>query len=125
MRRGRLRQAGFTLLELLAATALLAIGLVVLANGMGQTSRSHARDEARQRMAQVARSLLVETDLQALRPGSETGLRDGVAWHLRSRLQEQASDIARYQLQLTLRLGDREERFTTLRLRRVAQEGLP
>lgn len=118
---GKRRQDGFTLLEMLAAMVLLALGLTVLMGALGDAARDQVRSEARGSMAQVARSLMAERSLQALQSGTWVGERDGIHWRFECTLRESLPDIVLYHLSLTLRQGLREESFTTLRLQRVAQ----
>lgn len=122
---GMRRQGGFTLLEMLGAIVLLALGLAVLMSALGDAARNQVRGEVRSGMAQVARSLMAERSLQALQPGIQEGEHDGVHWHFECVLRSSLPGIDLYHLALTLRQGPREERFTTLRLQRVAQVAVP
>ncbi|MCV4286462.1 prepilin-type N-terminal cleavage/methylation domain-containing protein [Pseudomonas capsici] len=111
-------QAGFTLLEMLGATALLAIALGILLTGMGQSMQMLAKDEVKNRMGLVARSLMAEVDNIALQPGFTQGQRDHIDWRLDC--VERGSDAGGVQLmhlRLTLRQGSYEEVFNTLRVR--------
>lgn len=119
------RQSGFTLLEMLAAMVLLALGLTVLMSALGDVARDQVQGEARSDMAQIARSLMAERSLQTLQPGTQEGERDGLHWRFECTLRDSLQGIDLYHLALTLRKGAREQRFTTLRLQRVAQENAP
>ncbi|MDH0648599.1 type II secretion system GspH family protein [Pseudomonas sp. GD03858] len=119
------RQRGFTLLELLGATALLAIGSAVLVSGLGDAMRGYVRDEVKTRMALTARSLLDESAEVAVQVGDMRGVSDGIEWHLVSTVQESLPGHVLYHQRLTLRLGDREERFSTLRLQSPGQAAQP
>ncbi|WMD20204.1 hypothetical protein RAS12_26945 [Achromobacter seleniivolatilans] len=72
-------------------------------------------------MAQIARTLMAEQWLQGVQLGRQEGVYDGVQWSMESSLHDQRQGIGLYHLTLTLRQGNREERFTSLRLRRSAQ----
>lgn len=125
MRHGNRRQGGFTLLEMLAAMVLLALGLTVLMSALGDASRDQVRAEARGGMAQVARSLMAELSLKTLQTGAQEGERDGVQWRFECTLRDSLPGIGLYHLALTLRQGQREEHFSTLRLQRFAQAEAP
>lgn len=72
-------------------------------------------------MAQIARTLIAEQWLQGVQLGRQEGVYDGVQWSMESSLRDQRQGIGLYHLTLTLRQANREERFTSLRLRRSAQ----
>jgi general secretion pathway protein I len=115
-------QAGFTLLEMLGATVLLAVALGILLTGMGQAMQMLAKDEVKNRMGQVARSLIAETDNIPLQPGFTQGQRDSIDWRLdctESEVDVQAG-VGVMHLRLTLRQGSYEEVFSTLRAYRIA-----
>lgn len=118
---GARRQGGFTLLEMLASIVLLALGLTVLMGALGDIARDQVRGEARISMAQIARSLMAERSLQRLQPGIQAGERDGFHWRFECTLRDSMPGIGLYHLALTLRQGQREERFSTLRLQPMAQ----
>ncbi|MDR0280524.1 MAG: type II secretion system GspH family protein [Paucimonas sp.] len=122
---GKRRQGGFTLLELLAATVLMALGLAVLMSALGDAMRYQTSAGIRNHLAQVARSMMAERSLQTLQPGSEEGLREGVHWRLECSLRDRSPGIGLYHAVLTLRQGKYEGRFVTLRLQRLAQAGTP
>ncbi|QVL18972.1 type II secretion system protein [Pseudomonas qingdaonensis] len=119
MTRCNRRQGGFTLLEMLAAIVLLALGLTVLMSALRDAARDQLVGETKVGMAQVARSLMAEHSLQILQPGFEAGERDGIHWRFECTLRDSLPGIGLYHLALTLRQGQREERFTTLRLQRA------
>lgn len=119
------RQGGFTLLEMLAAIALLALGLAVLMSALSDTARDQRRGEAKSVMAQAARSLMAERSLHVLQPGIQEGERDGIHWRFDCTLRDSLPGVGLFHLALTLRQGQREERFTTLHLQRMAQVAAP
>lgn len=122
---GKHHQRGFTLIEMLAAMVLLALGLTVLMSALGSVARDQVRGEVRISMAQVARSLMAERSLQALQAGSQEGERDGIYWRLECTLRDSLPGLNLYHLALTLRQGQSKEHFTTLRLQRMAQVDEP
>ncbi|KAF1051122.1 MAG: hypothetical protein GAK43_02545 [Stenotrophomonas maltophilia] len=109
------QQAGFTLLELLAAVVLLAVGFFVVFSALGQTSRSLARDENITRMALLAQSLFAEQDDAQLQPGHWQGEEAGVQWQLNCRQVRISPPVALFELDLALQSQDRREHFKTLR----------
>jgi general secretion pathway protein I len=115
-------QAGFTLLEMLGATALLAIGLGILLSSMSQSMRSVAKDEVKTRMGLVARSLISETSTVPLQPGVTHGERDGIDWRLECSEQRVQAGIRLLHLRLVLRQASAEEVFSTMRIQRADHE---
>jgi general secretion pathway protein I len=122
---GQRRQGGFTLLEMLAAMVVLALGLTVLMSALGDAARDQVRGEARSGMVQVALSLMAERSLQPLQPVTQEGERDGIHWRFECTLRDRLPGIGLYHVALTLRQGQRQERFSTLRLQRVPQVDAP
>jgi prepilin-type N-terminal cleavage/methylation domain-containing protein len=71
------RTAGFTLLEMIASLALLAILVTVMLVAFGQGNRSLVQVRDSDRLGQVARSLLDGLVDQRLRAGETRGVVDG------------------------------------------------
>ncbi|TWI56681.1 general secretion pathway protein I [Pseudomonas duriflava] len=118
-------QQGFTLLELLAAIALLAITFFVVMGGIGQATHALLKDNRATRMALVARSLLDESVHTLLQPGTSNGrLTDGTAWRLDIARVETQSALQLYRLDLTLTVAGHRERFSTLRIQGGADNTL-
>lgn len=119
------RQGGFSLIEMLAATVLLAIALAVLLPIFGQSMRVLGQDELHSRMANVARSLFDETMVQPLRSGITEGERDGLEWRLNCHEVQAESGVVLFELQLSLRSGPHEQQFKTARLQSAGLQALP
>lgn len=77
------RAGGFTLLEVMVATAILAIGLSVVSGGFGMTARSTALAAGYERARQLAETRLA-LFLAARPQRSERieGVDDGLRWRL-------------------------------------------
>jgi general secretion pathway protein I len=115
-------EAGFTLLELLAAVALLAITFFVLMGGIGQATHSLLKDSRATNMALTARSLLDESVHRPLEPSSRQGtLPDGTRWKLDIAKAGPATTSQLYRLDLVLTAGRHQEHFSTLRLQGVSE----
>lgn len=125
------RQAGFTLLEMIGAIAILAISFAVLLQALGTSVNLTQKAGRRTEAALVAQSVL---DSAFVLSAPESGMRqgrskDGFDWQLQTRLwpgaaASQTSDLRLYQLQLTVNWGPRGRRrhahFSTLRVAEVA-----
>ncbi|RRW44390.1 prepilin-type N-terminal cleavage/methylation domain-containing protein [Pseudomonas luteola] len=115
-------EGGFTLLELLAAVALLAVTFFVLMGGIGQATHALLKDSRATQMALTARSLLDDTVHRPLKPGSSQGsLPDGTRWKLDISKAGAATTSQLYRLDLSLTAGRHQERFSTLRLQGVSE----
>jgi general secretion pathway protein I len=91
------RSGGFTLLEMLAALALLAVLLTVTLSTFAQVNRSLGQARDSDRLSQAARSLLDDQRDRRLQPGARSGVMDGdIAW------SERVSAVAATQGQLRL-----------------------
>lgn len=114
-------QSGFTLLEMLGATALLGTALGILLTGMSQSLQMLAKDEVKTRMGLAARSLIAEADSKPLHAGVTQGERENLTWRLdltESDLNDQAG-IRLFHLRLTLRQGTYQEVFSTVRAQSI------
>lgn len=117
----RAAQHGFTLLEMLAALALLAVTFFVLMGGIGQATHALLQDQRATRMALQASSLLDDSLHSALTPRAINGqLPDGTDWHLVISTLGPATNVQLYRIDLTLQAAQHAERFTTLRAQSVA-----
>lgn len=116
MKRAPRSQAGFTLIEMLAATALLAVIFGIVMSSMGQAMQAYARDAVKTRMGLMARSLLVDVSSTALAPGLTNGQENGVDWRLECIAMSTHSGIQLFHLKLTLRHADVVQNFSTLRV---------
>ncbi|NHN68212.1 MULTISPECIES: prepilin-type N-terminal cleavage/methylation domain-containing protein [Pseudomonas] len=121
MRRAYNAQSGFTLIEILAATALLAVALGIFMGSMGQSMQAYKKDELKTRMGLLARSLIVARTPGRLEPGVATGQQNGIDWRLECTVAEAQSDIQLFQLKLILRYSDVIENFSTLRVQSTNQ----
>lgn len=108
-------QRGFTVIEMLAATMLLAIVLSVLLPEFGLFTKHLKQSEIRSRMAVVARSLIDEAVMAGLRSGQTEGVRDDLQWQLECQSQDTENGITLFVLNLTLRGGGQTEEFSTAR----------
>lgn len=117
----RAGQRAFTLLELLAALAVLAVTFFVLMGGIGQATHALLQDQRATRMALQATSLLDDSLHSALRPSTVDGqLPDGTHWRLVISALGAANQVQLYRLDLTLQAARHAERFSTLRAQSVA-----
>ena len=68
---------GMTLLEVLVAVAILAIGVAALGRLLAGSAGVVVTDGAETRAMMLARTLLAEAELRPPEPGHETGVRPG------------------------------------------------
>ncbi|CAG8863360.1 hypothetical protein PS627_00298 [Pseudomonas fluorescens] len=112
------RQRGFTLLEMLAAIALLVVASSILLGAFAQSSRSLVQVEQSDRHSAAARSLMDDLDLGDLTPGQQRGTWHGLAWVLDVALEQAAPGrIELYRLDLSISEGRRTSHYSTLRAR--------
>jgi type II secretion system protein I len=68
---------GMTLLEVVVAVAILAVGVAALERLLAGTAGTVATDRAETRAMMLARALLAEAELRPPEPGHEEGIRAG------------------------------------------------
>ena len=106
-------QAGFTLLEMLAALTLMAVCISVLLVAFGQSARSLAQVAHSDRLTQAALTLLDQEAAGPLSEGTLQGELDGIHWQLTSTRQQPHL----FRLEMNLREGAHQARFSTLQAR--------
>ncbi|NVZ53840.1 prepilin-type N-terminal cleavage/methylation domain-containing protein [Pseudomonas sp. B6002] len=107
------RQAGFTLLEMLAALTLMAVCSSVLLVAFGQSARSLSQVAHSDRLTHAALSIFDQEAAGRLSVGVREGELDGIHWQLNcTRQQPQV-----FRLDLSLREGPHQARFSTLKAR--------
>ncbi|MFJ4064448.1 prepilin-type N-terminal cleavage/methylation domain-containing protein [Pseudomonas sp. NPDC089996] len=112
------RQCGFTLLEMLAAIALLVIAASILLGAFAQSGRSLQQVARADRHNSVVRSLIDDVDLGTLEPGRQRGRWQGLAWTLDvSPAAVAPGRVTLFRLDLTLGEGRHASRYSTLRAR--------
>lgn len=123
----RAPQAGFTLLEMLAALVVMALCSSVLLMAFGQSARSLQQVQRSDRMSLAARSLLDDRGSGALQAGSQEGVIDGtIHWSLTVyKLTAKAGQPSLIRLDLELREGPQRAQFSTLRLVTQARVSSP
>jgi general secretion pathway protein I len=112
------RQAGFTLLEMLAALVVMAVCSSVVLVAFGQSARSLQQVERSDRLSQAARSVLDDQGIGVLQTGTRDGVLDGdIHWSLAiDELTAKAGQSRLMRLDLTIGQGRQRARFSTLRL---------
>jgi general secretion pathway protein I len=114
------RQAGFTLLEMLAALMLMALCSTVLLVAFGQSARSLVQVQHSDRLTHAALSVLDQETSGPLASGVRQGDLAGIAWQLNIAQQPTRLGQPRlFRLDLTVREGPRQAHFSTLKLRAV------
>lgn len=118
-------QAGFTLLEMLAALVVMALCSGVLLMAFGQSARSLQQVDRADRLTQAARSVLDDQAVGVLQPGQSSGVIDGGIWWAMgvSALPANAGQPRLFRVELTVSEGRREAHFSTLRLVNPAKAG--
>lgn len=118
-------QAGFTLLEMLAALAVMALCSGVLLVAFGQSARSLQQVSRSDRLSHAARTVLDQEALVPLQSETRRGvLTDGIAWVLSISQQPTKAGQARlFRLDLTVSEGRRQATFSTLKVRGAADKG--
>lgn len=98
------RAGGFTLLEILAALALLVLVVTVMLAAFGQARRSLVQVRDSDRLSQVARTLLDEQRELRVQVGVRSGaMAGGIQWAERvTRLPSEPGQLPVFRLQLTL-----------------------
>jgi general secretion pathway protein I len=109
-------QTGFTLLELLAAVALLSVGFFIVFSAMGSATKSVLNDDNTTHLALMARSIFDGHARGRLQIGQWHGDEAGVHWNLTSTALRSTAAVKVFRLELTLKSIAREEHFTTLRV---------
>ena len=112
-------QHGFTLLELMAALAILALTMTVLLGAVGDGSRLAGKSVRAGQMALQARSLLEGLGLSGpLQVGNSEGVLDDGKTHWQLHIQPYPGSSAQVQLlhiELILQRDGQQQRFVTLR----------
>ena len=106
-------QAGFTLLEMLAALTLMAVCSSVLLVAFGQSARSLSHVAHSDRLTHAALTVLDQEAAGPLTEGTRQGELDGIHWQLTSTRQQRQL----FRLDLSLREGSHQARFSTLKAR--------
>lgn len=107
--------AGFTLLEMLAALAIFALGCSVLLVAFGQAARTLEQVRASDHLSLMARSLIDEQRDQPLQAGERHGVNGAVRWRLLIRNEPSSgASLPMYRLDLQVREGHRALRLSTL-----------
>lgn len=121
----RTRQTGFTLLEMLAALVIMALCSGVLLLAFGQSARALQQVDRADRLSQVARSVLDEQAVGVLQPGRSDGVVDGrIEWAMDvAPLAAAPGQPQLLRIELAVREGPHQARFSTLRLVNPAQAG--
>jgi len=111
-------QAGFTLLEMLAALTVMAVCSGVLLVAFGQSARSLQQVSRSDRLSHAARTVMDQESAGPLENGTRQGSLAGIDWTLDIRQVSGTNGQARlFRLDLTLDEHQRRARFSTLRLR--------
>ncbi len=107
------RQAGFTLLEMLAALTLMAVCSTVLLVAFGQSARSLSQVAHSDRLTHAALTVLDQEAAGPLAEGVSQGTLDGIHWQLTSTRQQAQV----FRLDLTVSEGPHQAHFSTLKAR--------
>jgi len=111
-------QCGFTLLEMLAALAVLALCATVLLGAFGQSARALQQSAGADRLSLAAASVIDSLDDGPLQAGRQQGQWDGVKWVCDIAVVPSVPGSARlFRLDLTLHQGARRVHVSTLRVR--------
>jgi general secretion pathway protein I len=111
-------QRGFTLLEMLAALAVLAICSSVLVAAFGHSARALQQVQRSDRLSLIARSLMDDASDRPLQTGRSHGEWSGVQWQLVVSLLPGAEGPASaYRLDLQVDDGAGQARYSTLQVR--------
>lgn len=112
------RKRGFTLLEMLAALAVLAVCSSVLVAAFGHSARALQQAQRSDRLSLTARSLMDEASAGRLQPGLTEGRWSGVSWRLNvSALPAGNASIDTWRLDLEVSDDVRKAHYSALQLR--------
>ena len=112
------RQRGFTLLEMLAALAVLAVCSSVLVVAFGQSARALQQAQRSDRLSLAARSLMDEASAGRLQPGRTEGNWSGVKWQMEvSALPRGNAPATAWRLDLDVSDGTRRAHYSSLHVR--------
>jgi len=112
------RQRGFTLLEMLAALAVLAVCSSVLVVAFGNGARALQQVQRSDRLSLVARSLIDDASDGALVTGRSNGEWSGVRWQMDVSVIPVANGSANaFRLDLQVDDGGRHARYSTVQVR--------
>ena len=112
------RQRGFTLLEMLAALAVLAVCSSVLVVAFGNSARALQQVQRSDRLSLVARSLIDDASDRAFIAGRSNGEWGAVRWQMDVSVIPGANGSANaYRLDLHVDDGSRHARYSTLQVR--------
>lgn len=119
-------QRGFTLLEMLAALAVLAVCSSVLVAAFGHSARSLQQAQRSDRLSLTARSLMAEANVGRLQAGVTEGRWSGVTWRLNvSALPAGNAALSVWRLDLALSDGSRQAHYSTLQVRSAGSGAVP
>lgn len=112
------RKRGFTLLEMLAALAVLAVCSSVLVAAFGHSARALQQAQRSDRLSLAARSLMDEASAGRLQPGLTEGNWSGMSWRLNVSASP-AGNTSTHAWRLDLQVSDgaRTAHYSTLQLR--------
>jgi general secretion pathway protein I len=112
------QQAGFTLLEMLAALTVMAVCSSVLLVAFGQSARSLQQVSRSDRLSHAARTIMDQEAAGPLENGRRQGTLSGVDWQLNIQQLPGTNGKARmFRLDLSVSENQRRAQFSTLRLR--------
>jgi general secretion pathway protein I len=111
-------ERGFTLLEMLAALAVLAVCSSVLVVAFGQSARALQQAQRSDLLSLTARSLMDEAIAGRLQAGVKQGRWSGVNWRMNvSALPAGHASLNTWRLDLDVSDGARHAHFSTLQVR--------
>lgn len=111
-------ERGFTLLEMLAALAVLAVCSSVLVVAFGQSARALQQAQRSDLLSLTARSLMDEAIAGRLQAGVKQGQWSGVNWRLNvSALPAGNAPLVAWRLDLDVSNGARHAHYSTLQVR--------
>lgn len=108
-------QAGFTLLEILAAIVLLSIGSALFLNSLSNSNRALDNDKQIVYLALFAKSIFEIQTAESLTTGQWHGKDEDTQWQLNSTLIPGTPPIDIYRLELIVERDTRKQKFVTLR----------